>query len=274
MRMRKINKKTTAVFAVIFILVLISSCVTSGGPQITSNGGTSPFKSFRDVPGVTKEEIAAIEALQKEDKTFTYGMTLTTESFLKENGEVGEYAAFVCEWLTGLFGIRFEPVIHQANETIEKLTTLELDFVGTLRITEKRTETYYMTDAISERRYVMLRLPGSRSVTQILLERPVKYAVLEGYTTQEGADFIESSVNCEIIWVKNYAEAYSLLESGDIDAFLGVNISETSFDPYGQVTTEDFFPLIFSAVSMATANPKLEPVISIVNKAMRNGASA
>jgi len=270
MRIRKITQIASAAFVIIAMLVLISSCLE--GSRIESP--TSPFKSFRDVPGVTDEEIAAIEALQKEYALFTYGMTLATEAFQKENGEIGGYAALVCEWLTNLFGIRFEPGIYQPNETIEKLVTYELDFSGTMRITEERMKTYYMTDAISERRYIMFRLAKSRGIAQILHERPLKYAVLEGFTTPEAVDLITSSVNCEVIWVNNYAEAYSALESGDADAFLGVNVSESSFDAYGKVTIENFFPLIFSAVSMATANPKFEPVISVVNKAMRNGASA
>jgi len=266
--MLSINKIIRITFTVIFILVLVSSCRKNIEEPYEVE---SLFVSFRDIPGVTNDEIAAIEALQKKYEVFSYGMTLSTESFIRQDGKIGGYIALICEWLTNLFGIRFEPGIYASNETIEKLKTHELDFVGNLRITGERTETYYMTDAISERRYILIRMPGSRSIAQILQERPVKYVFMEGYTTPEAANWVASGVNCEIIWIKNHKEGYSLLERGEADAFVGVNVSEVAFDTYGQVTVENFYPLLFSAAAMATANPELKPIISVVNKAIRNG---
>ena len=61
---RKIYKITSAAFA-IFILVAVSSCLKGPESPAALNAAAPPFNSFRDIPGVTDEEIAAIEALQK-----------------------------------------------------------------------------------------------------------------------------------------------------------------------------------------------------------------
>jgi hypothetical protein len=51
-----------------------------------------------------------------------------------------------------------------------------------------------------------------------------------------------------------------------------MNTAEAAFDIYGDVVTRDFFPLVYSPVSLATQNPALEPIISIVQKALDDGA--
>ena len=259
-------------FASLILLIIGFSVLAAGcGKTAAEQSHEAPiYTSFRDVPGITHREIADIEALQKRHSSFSYGMTLSTEAFIKD-GKVSGYTAMLCDWLTTLFGIRFEPAIYLSNETIEKLDSREIDFLGNFRITDERMEHYFMTDAIADRRYSLLRLPGSRSLSQILQERPLKYALMEGFSTPETESWLESIVNCRVTWVKNSEEVWELLKNREIDGFLGVNVSEAAYDSVGQVTAETFYPLLFSAVAMVTANPELEPIISVVNKAIRNG---
>ncbi|MCL1796546.1 MAG: ATP-binding protein, partial [Clostridia bacterium] len=67
--------------------------------------------------------------------------------------------------------------------------------------------------------------------------------------------------------------AYSMLKSGEIDAFFDDGPAEAAFDIYGDVAAENFFPLIYGQVSLTTQNPALEPVISIVQKALKSGSA-
>ena len=265
----RIIKRVICVILVLILSVLVLGCKKSAKNQIHE---TISFSSFRDIPGVTEDEIKAIESLKKKHGSFIYGMVQTTESFLKENGEAGGYAALVCEWLTGLFDIRFQLGIYSSNEWIKKLDTCEIDF-GNMRITEQRIKKYYMTDPIAERQNKIIRLAGSRPLDEISQERRLRYAFLEDYFQPEDADFVASHSDCEIIWFKDLGLIYSSLKSGDVDAVIGSNVSEASFDAFGQVSTEDLFPLMFSSFAIATANPELLPIIAVVNKALRNGAS-
>jgi signal transduction histidine kinase/CheY-like chemotaxis protein/HPt (histidine-containing phosphotransfer) domain-containing protein len=277
--------KTRILFALFFAAVIMVSggCgIYAGGkaardPVESQSPLQSPFSSFLDIPGVTAEEIKAVEALRGQYDHFTYGMIISTEAFLKEKGEGGGYAALLCEWLTGLFEIRFQLNLLAPNELIPQLNNGEIDFAGNVRATtvraaEEYERIYYMTDTIMERQYKRIRLAGSRSLHQISMERPLRYAFLEGYTTASTVALIMRSGVYETLWVKNFAEAYEALKNGDADAFVGTSAVEAGFVTYGNVYSEDFFPLIFSPISMATAKPELRPVISVINKALRNGA--
>jgi hypothetical protein len=65
------------------MLPLFASCAGNG-----RTGEAVQFLSYRDIPGITDEEIAAVESLRGRG-SFSYGMLLSTESFIKENGEIG-----------------------------------------------------------------------------------------------------------------------------------------------------------------------------------------
>jgi signal transduction histidine kinase/DNA-binding response OmpR family regulator/ABC-type amino acid transport substrate-binding protein len=271
------------IFAVIAIATAVSGCGQTASPTPPLLTPQSPFASFRDIPGVTAEEILAIEALQREQKTFFYGMTLTTEAFLREEGEVtrhgvgseyavGGYAALLCEWFSSLFGIRFEPEVYAWNDLLERLNAGTLDFAGNLIITEERKQTYHMTDAIAERQYKMMRLRDSPALNKIAQERPIRYAFLEGAVHGPNVASVTEPGTYEPVWVGDYTQVYNVLESGHADAFIAEDAMEASFSDYDNMFIEDFLPLIFSPVAMATARTDLEPVISIVTKALRGGA--
>jgi PAS domain S-box-containing protein len=269
MRQRRI--KTKILFALVFAVAVLGCDKAAVESRLQT-----PFTSFQDIPDVTEDEIKAIEALRDRYDHFAYGMMMSTEAFLKENGEGGGYAALLCEWLTELFDIRFQLEIYAPNELIPKLNVGEIDFAGNVRATNVRAaeeyeRIYYITDTIMERQYKRMRLAGSRSLNQISMERPLRYAFLEGYTTASTVALIMASSKYEAIWAKDFAEAYKALENGDADAVVGTSAVEAGFVTYNNVYSEDFFPLIFSPISMATAKNDLRPVISVVNKALRSG---
>jgi hypothetical protein len=60
---------------------------------------------FYDIPGITKDEIKAIEKLKKEYDQFIYGMPLSIEAFEEKDGSINGFAALLCGWMTELFEI-------------------------------------------------------------------------------------------------------------------------------------------------------------------------
>jgi signal transduction histidine kinase/DNA-binding response OmpR family regulator/ABC-type amino acid transport substrate-binding protein len=228
------------------------------------------YTSFRTVPGVTEDEIAAIEALQERKEVFVYGMNLSTETFFDGNGEIRGYTALFCGWLTELFGIPFEPAVYEWGDLIAGLESGAIDFSGELTATEDRRKIYFMTNAIAERSIKFMRIVGSEKLSDIAKRRPLRYAFLKGTTT---SDLILSHTRdpFETVFVNDYLTAYSMLKNDTIDAFFEEGIAEAAFDVYGDVTAEEFFPLIYGPVSLTSQNPSLEPVISIVQKTLQNG---
>jgi signal transduction histidine kinase/ABC-type amino acid transport substrate-binding protein len=276
-----LQKLPPVLLAIILIMAVFSSCGKTAAPAPDSlNAAQSPFTSFRDIPGITSEEIAAIEALRKY-KSFSYGMTLSTEAFIKEKGDgvydsdedgIGGYSALFCEWLGGLFGVRFEPVICGWSELIDKLNSGEIDFAGNLTPSEERLKTYLMTDPIADRQYKTIQLAGSLPLDRIALTRPLRYVFAGGSVVADTVASVTDNSTYEALFVSDYEAAYRVLERGAADAFIGDSAVALVFDSYGSIYTADFLPLIFSPVSMTTANTEFAPVISLVTKALQSGA--
>jgi len=260
------------ILSVIFLtmIMMVSGCRKPAANQ--TGKGTEPalFASFRDVPGITEDEIKAIEIIQKRVDQLVYGSTPSTEAFITEDGEIGGFAALFCDWLTALFGIRFQPDILEWGDILEKFNTGEVDF-GNMMATGERLKTYFMTDPIAGRSLKIMRIENSLPRDKTALTRLPRYVFLENSVTIEIAAATLLPGTYEIILARDYDSVYQLIKSGDADAFIDYNVGEAAFDAYGDVAVEDFLPLVFSPISMAAENEELAPVISVVTKALRNG---
>jgi signal transduction histidine kinase/CheY-like chemotaxis protein len=269
-------------FAALFGIFTVSvSATASAAPPAAAaspfpagvGGARYPqFDYYLDIPGLTDDEAAAIESLKARRGSFVYAMNPSTEAFVDRNGEIGGYSALFCEWLSALFGLPFVPAIYDWESMIAGLASFELDFTGELTATPERRETYFMTGTIAERSIKRMRIEGGEDLATLAKTRPLRYMFLEG-TTAHGLVAPHIQDEFEAIFVGGYDSAYQMLKSGRADAFFEDAGVEAAFDVYGDVTAEDFFPLIFGPVSLSTQNPELLPVISAVQKALDNGAA-
>ena len=258
------------------MMCVLAACLMGcGGKDKTPKPSGEPvkFASYREVPGVTDGEAAAIERL-KEVRAggFVYGMGLSTEMFRdRESGEMRGYAAMFCEWLTGLFGIEFKPTAFEWGDLASGLESGTVDFTGDMTPTEERRKKYYMTDAIAQRTLRYFRLAGGQPLSLIAETRAPRFAFFVGTTTPEYVAASRIYDTFETIYVSDTAEAYKLLKNGKADALLDESVYEAAFDIYGNIVTADFFPLLNNPVAMTAFKPELEPVISIAQKALQNG---
>ncbi|MDR3115691.1 MAG: response regulator, partial [Treponema sp.] len=230
------------------------------------------YASYRDIPGVTEEDIKAIETLRSRWNGFVYGMPLTTETFYTVEGTVKGFSTYFCQWLTDLFGIPFTPAIYGWNDLIAGLESQELDFSGALTPTEDHLRHYYMTSAIAEGSLTYMTLADSPKLSDIAKSRPLRYAFLKESTTYDLIVPLNQDP-FEAVFIDRYETAYRMLKNREVDAFLHKGIAAAAFDGYGDVVVQDFFPLTYSPMSLATHNAELMPVISIVQKALDHGAA-
>ena len=258
--------------ALLFLpLLLFSGCEKSTPKTPAKSSGTvPPYTSFRDIPGVTAEEIAAIEKLQKQDASFVVGMAAGAEAFLRDDGKIGGYALPLSDWLSDLFGLKFHPALHPWDDLLDKLDAHEIDFVGNLRVAERRRGIYVMTDPVARRALKAMRIEGSLTLGSIAQSRPPRFAFhAKGGAADSVAAVVEPG-SYETVFVPDFAAAYQMLINGEADAFIGEGVAEAVFADFGNILIEDFFPLIFSPISLATTNQELKPVISIVTKALQD----
>ncbi|MDR3224677.1 MAG: transporter substrate-binding domain-containing protein [Clostridiales Family XIII bacterium] len=229
---------------------------------------------FSGVPGVTQGEIDAVAGILAERDSFVYGMTESTECFYLEDGTVGGYGALVSERLSALFGAKFETRIYDRSDLSAGLKSGEVDFTGDDTISDERETDFFMTSSVAERSIEFAMLRNADEPEQIAIERPVRYAFLEGSQVAEemtpalkkmfGTDF-------SVVRAANAGEAYDLLAQGEIDVFLEESNVVDTFLGQPDVRIADFSPLTYHRAAIATGNADLAPLISVIEKYLQSG---
>jgi hypothetical protein len=278
------NTKNHQKFHFLIIIVLCSllsfNCAPAPQGSVVGPLLPNPFASFRTIPGITDEEIRAIEALRVQYGRFVYGVDYTTEAFPVYSGEenqgsnnvIGGYAVRLCDWLTYLFGIPFMPKLYvdDWDNLLSDIESGDVHFTGDLMVTEERRKIYSMTGSIAERTLSAFQIDGSLSIAEIAKLHPPRLVFPKNFVL---INYVIETVEYafEFVFADNFAHAYSLLTSGEADAFISMNTSEPIFDRYGDIVSETFLPLVFTPVSLSTQKADLEPIISVVQKALENG---
>jgi PAS domain S-box-containing protein len=249
-----------------FVFMAFSGCGKSS-PPVELSGVVPPFASFRDIPGVTAEEISGVEAIKNELSSLVYGMPMGIEAFINDDGVIQGFSALFCEWLSALFEIPFVPSLYEWPELLKILESGGVDFTGEMRATEERRKVYFMTDAIAERILKRYYLANIQPFTEIAKVRPLRYALIEG-SASTILNYLEPGTY-EMTYVANIDLVPNLLRSGELDAFIHSSSVEANFIKYSDIVADDFFPMINSPVSLSARNPKFKPVISIMQKALQ-----
>jgi len=245
------------------ILIILSFSVLVSFTECSGDSGDnkldfSIIQSYREIPGVTASEISAIEALQKNRGSIVYGITPSTEAFAYENGDVKGYASLFCEWLTRLFGIKFELQIHEWIELTEKLNSGEVDFSIHFLSSDENLDKFYISDPIAERQFIITHLEGSPDISRISRERKPRYAFTVSSPTESTIASVIGRGTYDAVWAEHYDDIYGILERGEADAVITTKAAESNFIKHDDLIQEDFFPLTFSPVSMISANPQME----------------
>jgi len=257
-------------FSILLILIVtVGSC-----DHLSKKHGAHyhSIKTYKDIPGVTAEEIAAIEVLKTKKDKLSYGAMVGTEAFPLPDGSHDGFTVKFCEHLTELFGIPFVLEIGEWDELIGKLESHSIDFTGELTATEERMKTFFMTLPIAERLHRIFTLVGSERIQTEADIEGTTIAFLEGTVTAETIRKLYH-IPFNDIEVRDYPEAAEMLKNGIIDAFVDEAPADPAFENFDFIHSKTFFPMVRSPVSMTTANPELAPIISVIDKGIAAGAA-
>jgi len=229
------------------------------------------IKTYKDVPGVTAEEIAAIEALKAVRDKLSYGALLATEAYLLPDGSKAGFTAELCALLSELFGIRFDLELLNWDELLRKIRSRSLDFTGELTPTAERERMYSMSSPIAGR---LLRLFIRKDV-EVQDEAALHGRKLGFFAGSSTMDAIKKvyPIAFESIFLNNYALAAEMIKRGAIDAFVCEGVADPVFADYDFIRSLPVFPLVQQPVSVTTANPDLAPVISVIDKYLAAGGA-
>jgi len=249
------------------LLAVLSGCAdrTAGGDDF------EVFTSFRDIPGITEDEINAIELLQRTRNNFRLSSIYGTEMFVGEDGRIAGFSAHLCRWLSELFEIPFVPSIVDWDGLIEGLENKTIDFTGELASNYERRQIYYMTGDIAVRQVITLRMVDALPLQEIAEERILQFGFLRGDPIADIIARVERH-EFEAIEVGDNLQAYEMLVSGEIDAFFNENSAEAAFGFFDDVVASIYYPIRYIPVSLSTQNSDLSVIIDVVDKALENGA--
>jgi len=265
--------KNIGIFTIALVLAgfLFTGCFLSQRTSSADSFDINSIKTYRDIPGVTEEEITAIEALKISRGSFSYGSTFTTEAFLLPNGTYSGFTTMFCELLTDLFGIPFVQTLLEWNSLVDGFTGQKIDFTGELTPTPERTQIFNMSSPIAERSLIVFIKNGAVriNVSEDLDGRMLGF--LAGTITEQYIHSSYPALSFDSMAIQNREDAVEKLSTGEIDAFITDSVILYDFLDYDFLTGVDALPSVYTPVSMTTANPELEPVISVLNKYIQAG---
>jgi len=258
--------------SLLLILIVAASCAT--GCSTLSYDLSSDEVSiniYLDIPGITGDEILAIEQLKASGKSFSFASQPTTEAFIMPDGVEAGFAPMLCELLSNLYGIPFVFEHFDWIEIKDGIDNMTLDFTGEMTPTPERRQSYFMSHPIAERSISVFTY-GDR--VKIEIETDMNGLTIGFFSGTITAGSIQSyypDSAFEIVEMDTMSEAVELLESGLIDGFIDDSVLSYAYERYPFINSREIYPLVHAPISLTTANPQLEPVISSLNKYLEAG---
>ncbi len=269
------NEGDTEMFKRLLSLIIIFVIVLSGCAKKESSSKTviTKYDYYTELPGITQNIIVEIEKLKIKYPSFNYGVSLTKEAFLLDDGiTVDGFADLLCQRLTELYGIRFVPKAYAWDDLMMGLEDKSIDFTGELTPTPERQKIYFMTNPIVQRDVKIFTNKNAEPIKKIAAERKIRCAFLLGSNTY---NLVKDkwSIPYEPIFLTDQNIIASQLENGLLDAYVEESIEEEVFCDYDFIKIEGFYPLTYSPVSLTTTNPDLKPIIDVMQVYLSNGGA-
>ena len=249
------------------IAIILALSLTCCGGVVQNENTIDNIKTYRDIPGVTEEDIIAVEAITASRAKFSYGQISETEAFVLPDGTISGFAAKFCGLLSNLFNVEIDLYLYDWEVLKKGIDNQSIDFTGDLTPTAERMEQYYMTHPIAERALRIFAL--SDEIGRFNNINDINGQVigfLSGTITREYIEQQYPELEFNGIEVDSFYDVPLMLQSGEIDVFATDGVVDPVYDDYDFVQSKKFFPLVYTPVSLATANPDLKPIIDVINK--------
>ena len=229
------------------------------------------IKSYKEIPGVTDEEISAIEALKSKRQGFSYWMIPSTEAFTLSDGTNAGFVAEFCDLLSGLFDAPFVQGFDSWEFLKTGLENKTIDFTSELTPTTERRQLCFMSHPIAQRPLGVFVYGDNVNIKTEYDLNGLKIGFYEDSITAQSIHDVYPALVFESVFVKGHPEAVLKLEAGLIDAFIIDAVEFFTFADYPDIHYKEILPLVYTPVSLTTFNPELEPIITVVNKYIEAG---
>ena len=269
------KRKVTGLGYLILVAGIVASLVLSSAASQNESGSGPPaeftIKSYREIPGITDDEIHAIEAFKKAGRRFSYASLATTETYRQSHGIYTGFTVKFSELLSNLLGIPFDLHVLEWDKLINGINSKYYDFTGELTPTPEREGQYGMTYPIVERALVAFSLAGSARIEHENDLGGKRVGFLADAITAQTITESYPSLNFVHVSVSSTQDAIEKLQAGVIDAFVNEAPSSVVFAGSNFSRSKELFSMVYTPISLTTANPELKPIISVIDKFILSG---
>ena len=269
------QKKVAGLLFLVLVVGIVAgsvlSCAAGQAEPRSGQPAMSAVGNYRDIPGITAEEIDAIEAFKKAGRRFSYASLATTETYQRSDGTYSGFTVKLSELLSNLLGIPFDVQIVEWNRLINGINNKGYDFTGELTPTPERALQYSMTHPIVERALAAFSLAGSARIEHESDLNGKRVGFLADAITAQTITESYPSLKFVHVSVLSTQDAIGKLQTGVIDAFVNEAPSSVVFSGSEFSRSKELFTMVYTPISLATTNPELKPVISVIDKFILSG---
>ena len=264
----KTTKQNIVMFAAAFAALSILGCSLKTSKPLAD---VDAIPSYRAIPGVTAEEIAAVEALISSHDHFSYGSLYSTEAFVRQDGTSAGFSIMFPDLLSNLFGVPFVQEFSPRESLATSIDNNTIDFTSDISSTIETMQQYFMTNPVA-----------GRSIGLFLHGDPDRFTNEKDLAGHRVGFFADTAttlsilrvyplLNFEVVDVQGVQESVENLRAGVVDAVITEGNMAYAFSNYPDIFHKEIFPLAYTPVRLITANPDLAPIISVVNKYIEAG---
>ncbi|MDR3019989.1 MAG: response regulator [Treponema sp.] len=261
----------SSIFTFLLLIIITITAFTGCAAKTEPLFNITAITSYRDIPGVTPEEINAIEALRMKGRRLSLGKLLSTEEFLLPDGSYAGFSPKLGELLSNLFGIPFVLEFHDLGSLMSGLEDMSIDLTCELSITPERQIIFNMSNPILQRSLAILTY-GKHKIEATRDLNGLRVGILERSSVWEFLANAYPELNFEGVPISSSEYEADMLRNGEIDAIISIS-TVLNYDYSGTEFTliYDLLPLAYSPAALSTANPEFDPIISVMNKYLAAG---
>ena len=267
------KRPKTKTLPLIISLILVLGFVNCNSGNLQTGPDMALIKDYRNIPGVTAQEIEAIENLKLSGRIFSYGSLLSTEAFHLEDGSGAGFTNAFTTLLSELFGMEFNVEILDSDELTEMFNNGNIDFTGDFTSAQRREDSIFITSAP----IVQRRLSIYTDENLVINSENDLNGLTIGYlgNTFSIEDILKAypSLNFEPVIVRDINDVPELLFNDHIDAFITEAVNRISFMDFPGIVYEDVLPLVFIPMALTGSNLDLLPLFSVINKFIDAGGT-
>jgi signal transduction histidine kinase/CheY-like chemotaxis protein/ABC-type amino acid transport substrate-binding protein len=228
--------------------------------------------NYRQIPGVTAEEITALQNFKAQGRVLTYGSMVSREAYRNSFGEEGGFLVNFSKLLSELLELPIERRFYEPEALMSSLESGRLDLASEIIGYRGQNRPIHQTEPIYHRVLKIYHLKDANDFDLVGAQRTVRLGFI-GQSPMVAQALSSLDFPVEVVYFKSYVEAAEAILSNSVDGFFGEAQTKLFLDSYPALLMEDFFPPIHSPLYLGTAKDELKPIISVAQKFLEHGGS-